>query len=160
MTMHSRRPRCRAVIIDDEPLVAMTLKDMVVRCGADVVGVAHHYDGGAALLADDPACDLAFIDLWFGNALRGVDLARQAVSRGIQVVAVTGSGRLPEDLPGAALLTKPFSTEAVRLLVNALGVRQTASPTSSLPAASSAKTGSPTRAPRRGPGGTADGLGG
>jgi DNA-binding response OmpR family regulator len=129
----------RVVIIDDDALVAGVLKDIVTHCGAEVVGVAHGYETGAVLLADRSTCDLAFIDLRLGEDLSGVDLARQAVERGIQVIAVTGSHVLPEGLLGAALLTKPFSVEAVRMVLGTVGVPH----------------GAPGSAARRGTGGAA-----
>ncbi len=116
----------RVVIIDDDVLVAGVLKDIVLHCGAEVVAVAHGYETGAALLVDRSACDLAFIDLRLGKELSGVDLARQAVGRGIQVIAVTGALQLPEDLVGAGLLTKPFSVESVRLVLDTVGARDRA----------------------------------
>ncbi len=115
--------RRRAVIIEDDKTVATILTDIVTLHGVDVVAVAHDYDTGTALLVDDPAFDLAFIDLRLGDALNGAQLARQAVERGIQVIVVTGSSGLPEDLAAAALLTKPFSVEAVRLVLDTLGGR-------------------------------------
>ncbi len=113
----TRQPR--VLIVDDDEILAVLLKDIVEQCGAVVGAVAHTYDSARQLL-DTAAFDLAFIDLRLGAALTGADLARQAAARHIQVVAVTGSPTLPEGLEGVALLTKPFSVETVRLLLDTL----------------------------------------
>ncbi len=119
----SSMTRRRAVVIDDDPAVATILADVLMHCGVEVVALARDDEAGAALLGGELAFELAFIDLKLGGALKGVELARQAVERGIQVVVVTGSDRLPEDLAGPALLMKPFSMESVRLVLDTLNVR-------------------------------------
>ena len=58
-----------------------------------------------------------------GDALSGVELAQRAVALGIQVIAMTGFPRLPDGVEGAALLTKPFSADAVRLVFDMLRLR-------------------------------------
>jgi len=115
--------RPKAVVIDDETLVAATLRDIVETLGTEVVGVAHAYDEGLRLIEGQPGCDYAFIDLKLGRDLSGVQLAQRAVELGMKVIAVTGFPRLPDGLEGAALLTKPFSVEAVRLVLDMLRPR-------------------------------------
>jgi CheY-like chemotaxis protein len=115
--------RPRVVVIDDEVLIATTLRGILETFGADVVGVAHTHDDGLRLLEDPARCELAFIDLKLGDALSGVELAQRAVALGIQVIAMTGFPRLPDGVEGAALLTKPFSADAVRLVFDMLRLR-------------------------------------
>src|SRR6266851_4648654 len=102
------RWRPRVLIVEDEVLVATALAEMIKGLGGLVEAVAHAYDEATALLDGTAGYDLAFIDLMLGDALSGVELARRAAARGIQVVAMTGYAHLPDGLDGAALLTKPF----------------------------------------------------
>jgi CheY-like chemotaxis protein len=113
--------RRRVLIVDDEVLVTAALMEIVEQCGAEVGAVVHDAETAMRLLAGGDAFDLAFIDLRLGDAMTGVDVAREAAARGIQVIAMTGYSVLPDGLEGAALLTKPFSVDTVRRLFDALG---------------------------------------
>jgi DNA-binding response OmpR family regulator len=113
----------KIIIVDDDQMITGLLTDALKGSAVDVVGVAHSYEAALPLIEAQPHCDIAFIDLRLGAALTGVELAHRAVKLGIEVVAMTGSGRLPDGLEGAALLTKPFSIEALRLLITALSAR-------------------------------------
>jgi DNA-binding NtrC family response regulator len=115
--------RPTVVVIDDEVLLATALIDIVKGLGAEVVGVAHAYADALQLLEASVRCEIAFIDLKLGDTLSGVQLAQRAVELGIKVIAMTGFPRLPTGLEGAALLTKPFSIEAVRLVFDMLRPR-------------------------------------
>src|SRR5258708_18426476 len=110
----------RVLIVDDEVILAEALRDIVEQLGARVTATAHDYAAAVHLLTGTPEIDLAFIDLRLGDAMTGVELARQAAARGIQVVAMTGYSTLPDELAGTSLLTKPFSVETVRLLFDML----------------------------------------
>jgi CheY-like chemotaxis protein len=118
------RWRPRVLIVEDEVLVATALAEMIKGLGGAVEAIAHAYDEATALLNGAAGYDLAFIDLMLGGVLSGVELARQAAARDIQVVAMTGYARLPDGLDAATLLTKPFSAETVRLVFEMLGRRK------------------------------------
>ena len=114
-------PWCpRILVVDDDELIVAVLKDILERLGAGAVECAYTFDAGAELLAGPVRHDLAFIDLRLGQTLSGIDLARTAAAGGVLVVAMTGERHLPEGLDGAALLTKPFSVEAVRLVFDTM----------------------------------------
>src|SRR5436190_3779805 len=101
----------RALVVEDEHLLAASLADALQRIGLEIGGVASSRAEAVGLL-DAQAFDIAFIDLFLGREYHGLDLAKSASARGIAVVLVTGhlsdaiSGTLA-DLPSAALLTKP-----------------------------------------------------
>jgi CheY-like chemotaxis protein len=119
MTAPATRPR--VLIVDDQPLVAMMLAEMLNRCAAGPVDVVHTREAAAALLAGSgPGYQLAFIDLKLGDTLGGVELVHQATALGVKVVAITGYSELPGALEGVALLTKPFSFQAVQLVFEAV----------------------------------------
>src|SRR5258708_13033114 len=102
----------RALVVEDEHLLAVSLADALRRIGLEVGGIANAQTDAIALL-DAERFDIAFIDLFLGREYHGLDLARSASARGIAAVLVTGhlsdaiSGTLAS-LPSAAPLTNPF----------------------------------------------------
>jgi DNA-binding response OmpR family regulator len=116
--------RLRALIVEDEHLLAVNLADSLGRIGLEVGGVAYHQAEALALL-DREDFDIAFIDLFLDRESHGLDLARHASARSVAVVLVTG--QLPHrvsdalaTLRSAALLTKPFSIDQLRSVVAAV----------------------------------------
>ena len=122
----------RALIVEDEHLIAASLADSLRRIGLEVGGIATTPAEAAALL-DGDRFDIAFIDLFLEHEFHGLDLARQASARAVAVVLVTGhlSDAISDTLAtlrSAALLTKPFSIDQLDAVVAA--VRQSlANPT-------------------------------
>jgi DNA-binding response OmpR family regulator len=129
-------PRMRALIVEDEQLLAASLADQLGRLGLTVAGIAGERAEAQRLL-EDGGFDIAFIDLFLGREYHGLDLARLASARGAAVVLVTGhlSHAISDTLAtlrSAALLTKPFSIDQLRAVVDA--VRQTVAPRTEKPA--------------------------
>src|SRR5271170_2244038 len=106
-------PRLRALVVEDEHLLAAHLVDALGKLGLEVGGVASNRAEALALL-EQGGFDIAFIDLFLGRESHGIDLARLASARAVAVVLVTGqlSHAISDTLAtlrSAALLTKPFS---------------------------------------------------
>jgi len=114
----------RALIVEDEHLLAAGLADLLGRIGLEVGGIAVTRPEALALL-DAHQFDIAFIDLYLGRESHGLDIAERAAARAIAVVLVTGqlseaiSGALAR-LPSAALLTKPFSHDQLQTVIDAV----------------------------------------
>src|SRR5262245_19543093 len=98
----------RVAIVEDDDLIAMAPAAMLAQLGATVVAAAHTHAGALTMLDAGLAADVMFVDYWLHGRAGGVDVARRAVLRGMSVVVMTGEASLPDDLPGAALLLKPF----------------------------------------------------
>jgi DNA-binding response OmpR family regulator len=116
--------RLRALIVEDEHLLAANLADSLHRMGLEVGGVANNQAEALALL-DREDFDIAFIDLFLDRESHGLDLARYAAVRSVAVVLVTGqlTHRVSDALTtlrSAALLTKPFSIDQLRSVVAAV----------------------------------------
>lgn len=107
-------------IVEDDDLIAMALAVMLAQVGATVVAAAHTYAAALTMFENGLSCDVLFIDLWLHGRDSGLDIARQAARNGISVVIMTGESSLPEDLPGSAFLSKPFSLEQVRAVLHGL----------------------------------------
>ena len=110
---------CRVLFVEDEPLVAMMIEDMLIDLGVEVVGPASRVDQALALareadmeaaLEDFPAyrqADVLDINVGGQSTYEVADLLRQ---RGVPVIFATGYGSsaLPERFRGTPTLHKPF----------------------------------------------------
>jgi DNA-binding response OmpR family regulator len=114
----------RALVVEDEHLLAVSLADSLRRIGLEVGGVANSQTEAVALL-EQRSFDIAFIDLFLGREYHGLDLAKLASAQSVAVVLVTGhlSHAISDTLAtlhSAALLTKPFSIDQLRSVVAAV----------------------------------------
>jgi len=108
------------LIIEDEPIIAFDLGDIVAEMGHDVVGVATTKDEAVSLAASKrPGIILADIQLSDGSS--GIDAVSEILqSRDVPVVFVTayperlltGTHREP-----AYLVTKPFEPDVLRVTI-------------------------------------------
>jgi CheY-like chemotaxis protein len=99
------------LIVEDEPLVAMFLEDMLNGQGCRVIGPTARVDEALALIESDPP-DLAVLDLY----LEGVDsyaVADALRARNTPFLFITGYGEagLRDDYAAQPALTKPFNDE-------------------------------------------------
>ncbi len=108
----------RILIIDDEPMVAMSL-EMLLECeGFESAGIASTVEQALKLLAET-GCDAAILDANLGGAFSG-PVAEALQNAKIPFVVLSGydpqqqRGRFP---PGTRLLQKPCRPE---VLVEAL----------------------------------------
>lgn len=101
----------RVLLVDDEPLVAMLLEDMLADLGCHVVATAARVDQALQILADPGTVfDLAVLDVNVaGESVRPV--AEAVAARGAAMVFATGYGEsgVPEPFRGRPTLQKPFS---------------------------------------------------
>jgi CheY-like chemotaxis protein len=99
---------CRVLFVEDEPLVAMMIEDMLIDLGVEVVGPASRVDQALAL-AREADMEAAVLDINVGgqSTYEVADLLRQ---RGVPVIFATGYGSsaLPERFRGTPTLHKPF----------------------------------------------------
>jgi CheY-like chemotaxis protein len=98
----------RVLIVEDEPMIAMLLEDMIDEMGAEVAGVASSLDEAqCAALGSD--VDVAVLDI----NLRGqmsYPAAQTLSDRGIPFIFVTGFARdaIPPTLGHVPVLPKPY----------------------------------------------------
>ena len=103
-----KQHRTRVLIVEDEPMIAITLEDLLVEAGFEVVGVACKLEKALALIGS-AVFDVAIFDA----NLAGVS-ARPAASaltaRGIPFIVLSGYSpeQLPDNFFGAHFMTKPF----------------------------------------------------
>ncbi len=109
------------LIIEDEPLIAMDIEQMVQNLGHTVTGIARtHEEAIAAVKENEPGLVLADIQLADGSS--GIDAVRDILDTiNVPVIFITAfperllTGQRPEP---AFLVTKPFHPDMVRALIS------------------------------------------
>jgi DNA-binding response OmpR family regulator len=106
-----RQPAFRVLIIEDEPLIALTLADVLMDAGFQIAGVVGKLEKALALI-ESGACDVAIVD---------ANLAGESASPAAIALAARGlpfivsSGYSPEQIqgtfPGALFIQKPCRPE-------------------------------------------------
>jgi len=117
----SRQVATDVLIIEDEPLIAMDIEEMVTSLGHRVVGTARtHAEATALFNKARPKMVLADIQLADGSS--GIDAVNEILSSTpVPVIFITAfperllTGERPEP---AFLVTKPFNPEMVKALIS------------------------------------------
>ncbi len=106
----------RVMIIEDEPIIAMDLQNIVETLGHHVVGIAATRDEATALASREPA-DLVLADIQLADGSSGIDAVKDILAdHDVPVVFVTAfperllTGERPEP---TYLITKPFQVETL-----------------------------------------------
>ena len=112
-----RQQIARILIVEDEPLIALTLEEVLIEAGFAISGVASKLDKALALV-ESGACDAAIVDA----NLAGVSASPVAVSlaaRGLPYIVMSGYSpdQMRGEYPRAFFLSKPCQPE---LLVETL----------------------------------------
>ncbi|HEV2896686.1 MAG TPA: response regulator [Pseudaminobacter sp.] len=117
----SRQVATDILIIEDEPLIAMDIEEMVEGLGHRVVGIARtHAEATAMFNKTRPRMVLADIQLADGSS--GIDAVNEILaSAAVPVIFITAfperllTGERPEP---AFLVTKPFNPDMVKALIS------------------------------------------
>ncbi len=117
----SRQVATRLMIIEDEPLIAMDIEQMVESLGHEVAGIARTRDEALDLYRrEKPRMVLADIQLADGSS--GIDAVNEILQDdAIPVIFITAfperllTGERPEP---AFLVTKPFNPDMVKALIS------------------------------------------
>ena len=98
----------RIMIVEDEPLVAFDNENMLQEAGYAVVATVDCFADAVAVIHSEPL-DLILTDISLAGEATGLDVAREAVARGIPVLFVTGNGAAGEEALAVGCLAKPYS---------------------------------------------------
>lgn len=103
--------RTSILIIEDEPIIAMDIEDLVLRCGHDVAGIAHT-QAEAIALAKETRPGLILADINLGEGGNGMEAVAEIMkTMSVPVIFVTA---YPEclltgnTLEPSFVITKPF----------------------------------------------------
>jgi DNA-binding response OmpR family regulator len=109
----------RVLVVEDEPVVAMCLEDILEALGCVTVGPASRLSEGLAL-ARDAEADAAILDINLGGE-RSDAIAETLSGRGIPFVLASGYPSAPEGFTHAApLIEKPYREHQVEAALAAL----------------------------------------
>lgn len=104
-----RRNKCRVLVVEDEPMIAMMFDDMIQDFGSEVVGPVSGLTE-ALRLAATADIDAAVLDIKVGGAVV-YPVADVLEQRGVPFLFATGYRReaLPERFADCTALPKPFT---------------------------------------------------
>jgi DNA-binding response OmpR family regulator len=108
---NGNEPRLRVLVVEDEPLIAMALEDVLADHGIGVVGPAYDLDE-ALRLGREESIDGAILDINIAGE-KVFDVADALGARAIPFVYVTGYGRegLRDCDRNRPVLQKPYDPE-------------------------------------------------
>ena len=102
----------RVLVVEDEPIVAMCLEDLLIDLGIVVVGPAATLAQGMSE-AEGGAFDAAILDINLGDAT-SYPIAALLCARSVPVVFATGYGRIdPPEAIAAEVIGKPYSSDDI-----------------------------------------------
>ena len=117
--MAKRLPSRRALIVDDEFLIAFDLESSMRELGFDVCTVASN-EKDAIELAKSNTPDVVLMDVYLGGTRAGIETARWLREVcGVPIVFVTAHSddgtleRIHEVVSGASVLSKPVYRETL-----------------------------------------------
>jgi DNA-binding NarL/FixJ family response regulator len=123
--MDQSLPSRRALIVDDEFLIAFDLESSMRELGFDVCTVASNEKDAIDLAKSNPP-DVVVMDVYLGGSRAGIETARWLREVcGVPVVFVTAHSdggtleRIHTVLPGAPVLFKPVYRETLANAVSA-----------------------------------------
>jgi DNA-binding response OmpR family regulator len=117
MAQHSPPRRRRALIVEDELVIALDLEDAMSALGFDICGLASSADTARSIAMDNQP-DVVLMDVNLGGGREGIEAARwlREVCE-VPIVFVTSYSdegtieRIHEQVPGAPVLAKPVYPE-------------------------------------------------
>ena len=114
----------RILIVEDEPLIALMLTDMLAELGFQIAASVTQVSEALALLAEDVSIDIALLDVNIG-AQKIDPVADLLAARGTPFIFTTGYGNagIPAGHAGRTILQKPFHVdELANTLRSELGI--------------------------------------
>lgn len=116
-----REARTSVLIIEDEPLIAMELEQIVRSLGHDVAGIATTHDDAVAAFENSDA-GLVLADIQLADGSSGIDAVQDILARApVPAIFITA---FPERLltghrvEPTFLISKPFSEHSVRAAIS------------------------------------------
>jgi DNA-directed RNA polymerase specialized sigma24 family protein len=109
------------MIIEDEPLIAMDIEDMVISLGHRVTGIARTHTEAVALFKKAAPC-MILADIQLADGSSGIEAVNEILeTANVPVIFITAfperllTGDRPEP---AFLVTKPFNPDMVKALIS------------------------------------------
>lgn len=114
-----KRHITRILVIEDEPLVAFDTEHFLTAEGFEIVATLDSVADSLAALEADSDIHLVLVDVNLADG-SGVDVARAANDRGVQVLFVTGQCPGEAREVAAGCLAKPYPQRDLLLAIEAI----------------------------------------
>ena len=110
----------RILVVEDEPILAICVEDMLSDLGCVVVGPAMSTKE-AKLLACDKTLDAALLDINMGDGAT-FEIAKILCASSVPFCFATGYGAagVPDDLRGTPVLSKPYTGHSLEAALRGL----------------------------------------
>jgi DNA-binding response OmpR family regulator len=97
----------RVLVVEDEPIIALDIRQQLTDAGFEVLGPATSVASALPFMIE-PGCDVAILDVNLGNET-SEPIARKLRASGKPFVVLSGCSTddLPPSFNGATFLTKP-----------------------------------------------------
>lgn len=117
----------RALIVEDEILVALDLENALEEIGVEVIGIAPDM---ASALELGASADFALVDINLRDGPTGPNIGRALAERGVRVMFLTANpATLGDGVDGTfGVLTKPFTDESIIVAVDYLARKNAPNP--------------------------------
>jgi AmiR/NasT family two-component response regulator len=121
----------RALILEDEALIAMDIEDTLEKLGLEIMGWHRTVEGALAQI-DEVAPDLALLDINLGNGVTSLPVAQYLKNCRVPFAFLTGYGRsaLLGDFPDVDVLSKPLDEARLIEVLRRLAVQSHSVPSS------------------------------
>jgi DNA-binding response OmpR family regulator len=109
----------KVLLVEDDPLIAMALEDLLQDGGHEVVGTAYN----SSMARNFPSsAEVAFVNLKLADGETGRDIAETLALRGVSVIYATSLAYLVKDDLGSAfgVIEKPFDKQAIHSMLDAV----------------------------------------
>jgi CheY-like chemotaxis protein len=112
----------RVLVLEDDPLIAMMIVDILEQAGCTVTGPA--YDEAQALaLAAERNIDVAVLDVHLGQNTTSAKVAEVLAGLEIPFIFATGYARNCSQIRGRPAVNKPYNaSEVIAALISALSI--------------------------------------
>ncbi|MBB4839825.1 CheY-like chemotaxis protein [Sphingomonas kyeonggiensis] len=109
----------RVLVVEDEPVVAMYLEDLLEALGCQTIGPASRLADGLAL-AEEQGFDVAILDINLGGE-RSTPIAETLRARGVPFAFASGYGAPPEGFGDEVpMIEKPYREAQVAAALDRL----------------------------------------
>lgn len=105
----------RALLVEDEPLIAMDAENILIACGFSPVIVAMSLSAAKDAIGDSPPFDFALLDINLGQGEASYDLAWDLINAGVKVAFASGYNPSEQLVAqyNVPLITKPYTEEEI-----------------------------------------------
>jgi CheY-like chemotaxis protein len=114
-----KRRISRILVVEDEPLVAFDTEHFLHGEGFEIVATVDSVSGALAVIDGDREVHLVLADIALADG-SGVEVARAASARGIEVLFATGNCPNEARAIAAGCLSKPYPQRDLIAAINAI----------------------------------------